>query len=191
MIPALALSSLIALAQAPGAGWVMAPAPSREVRRVYWELFETTEVWVRLTPGDPNGTAPLLSLVFQAFFPGRVQREAYSLLPQWPRGAPARLVVRVEPFLLTAVRDLTLRLELDGYTFNLTGPGSRYAILSCGDDCTPNAIEVDLEPSLLRALIAARTIRGEALGFPIQLMPADQRALGDFAARVGLSATRK
>ena len=191
MTVALALSSLILLAQAPGAGWVMAPTPPRDVRRLYWELQETTEVWVRLTPGDPNGAPPLLSLVFQAFFPGRAQREAYSLLPQWPRGAPARLVVRVEPFPLTAVRDLTLRLELDGYTFNLTGPGSRYAMLSCGEDCTPNAIEVDLDPSLLRALIAARTIRGEALGFPIQLTPADQRALGDFAARVGLSATRK
>jgi len=43
----------------------------------------------------------------------------------------------------------------------------------------------------LRALIAARTISGEALGFPIQLMPADQLALGDFAARVGLAATKK
>ena len=191
MILALALSSLISLAQSPGAGWVMAPAPPREVRRLYWELFETTEVWVRLTPGDSNGAPPLLSLVFQAFFPGRAQREAYSLLPQWPRGAPARLVVRVEPFPLTAVRDLTLRLELDGYSFDLTGPGSRHAMLSCGDDCAPNAIEVDIDPSLLRALIAARTIRGEALGFPIQLTPADQRALGDFAARLGLSATRK
>jgi len=127
--------------------------------------------------------------VFQAFFPERAQREAYSLLPQWPKGAPARLVVRVEPFPLTAVRDLTLRLDLDGYSFDLTGPGSRYAMLSCGDDCAPNAIEVDIDPSLLRALIAARAIRGEALGFPIELTPADQRALGEFTERVGVSAT--
>ena len=179
--------SLFLLLQSPGAGWVMAPTPPREVRRLYWELQETTEVWVRLTPGDPNAAPPLLSLVFQAFFPGRAQREAYSLLPQWPKGAPARLVVRVEPFPLTTVRDLTLRLELDGYSFDLTSPGSRYAMLSCGDDCAPNAIEVDLDPTLLRALVAARTIRGEALGFPIQLTAADQRALGDFADRTGIS----
>jgi len=191
MTVALALLSLILLAQAPGAGWVMAPAPPREVRRLYWELQETTEVWVRLTPGDPTGAPPLLSLVFQAFFPGRPPREPYSLLPQWPRGAPARLVVRAEPFPLTAVRDLSLRLVLDDYTFDLTGPGSRYTFSSCGDDCAPNAVEAELDPTLLRALTAAQTIRGEALGFPIQLMPADQRALGEFAARVGLSTTGK
>jgi hypothetical protein len=187
VILAFALSSLISVAQAPGNGWVMAPAPPREVRRLYWELFETTEVWVRLTPGDPDGNPPLVSLVFQAFFPERAQREPYSLLPQWPRGAPARLVVRAEPFPMTAIRGLSLRLELDGYTFNLTGPGSRYATLSCGDDCAPNAVEAELDPSLLRALIVARTIQGEALGFPVQLVPADQRALTAFAERVGLS----
>jgi len=191
MMLALALSSLILLVQGPGAGWVMAPAPPREVRRLYWELQETTEVWVRLTPGDPNGAPPLLSLVFQSFFPGRQPREPYSLLPQWPRGAPARLVVRAEPFPATAVRDLSLRFVLDDYTFDLTGPGNRYTLLSCGDDCAPNAVEAELDPTLLRALIAARTISGEALGFPIQLMPADQLALGDFAARVGLAATKK
>jgi hypothetical protein len=177
--------------QSPGTGWVMAQAPPRDVRRIYWELFQTTEVWVRLTPSDANGTPPLLSLVFQAFFPGRAPREPYSLLPQWPTGVPARLVVRAEPFPLTAVRDLSLRFVLDDYAFDLTGPGSRYAILPCGlgsDDCTPNAVEVDLHPSLLRALTAARTVRGTALGFPIQLAAADQGALRDFAERVSLSA---
>ena len=53
--------SLFLLLQSPGAGWVMAPTPPREVRRLYWELQETTEVWVRLTPGDPNAAPPLLS----------------------------------------------------------------------------------------------------------------------------------
>jgi hypothetical protein len=191
MTVALALSSLILLAQAPGAGWAMAPAPPREVRRLYWELFETTEVWVRLTPGNPNEAPPLLSLVFQAFFPGRPSREPYSLRPQWPGGAPARLVVRAEPFPLTVVRDLSLRFVLDDDTFDLTGPGSRSTFLSCGDDCAPNAVEAELDPTLLRALTAARTIGGEALGFPIQLTPVDQRALGEFAARVGLSTTEK
>jgi len=181
--------SLILLVQAPGAGWVMAQAPPRDVRRVYWELFETTEVWVRLTPGDPNGAPPLLNLIFQAFFPGRPPREPYSLLHQWPRGLPARLVVRAEPFPLTAVGSLSLRFTLGDYTFDLTGPGNRYTTLSCGgEDCTPSAVEAELDPSLLRALIVARTIRGEALGFPIQLVPADQRALGAFAERVGVSA---
>src|SRR5688500_17336400 len=86
--------SLVLLVQLPGGGWTLAPAPPREVKRLYWELVETTEVWVRLTPGYPSGNAPLLSLVFQAFFPGRQPREPYSLRPQWPKGEPVRLVVR-------------------------------------------------------------------------------------------------
>ena len=195
MISTLALSSLLLLAQAPGSGWAMVNAPPRDVRRLYWELAETTEVWVRLTPGDPNGAAPLLSLVFQAFFPGRAARDPYTALPQWPKGEPARLVVRAEPFVLTAIRDLTLWLVLDDYTFDLTSPGSRHSILGCGpagsDNCAPNIVEAELHPTLLRALIAARTIGGEAFGFPIQLTAADQRALAEFAGRVGVAPTHR
>lgn len=146
-----------------------------------------TEVSVRLIPTHPDGKPPLLHLVFQASFPGRAQREPYSLRPQWPKGTPARLVVRAEAFLLTVFRELSLRFALDGYTFDLTGPGSRYTFVPCGDDCSPTAVEAELDPSLLRALIAARTVRGQALGFPIELAAADQRALSEFAARVGLS----
>ena len=186
--------SLLLLAQAPVSGWAMVDAPPGEVRRLYWELHETTEVWVRLTPGDPGGGRPLVNVVFQAFFPGRARRDPYSGLPQWPSGTPARIVARAEPFPLTVIRDLSLRLALDGHAFDLTGPGGRFTLLPCGagsDDCAPNAVEVDLDPSLLRALTVARTAGGEALGFPIQLTAADQRALAEFAARAGLAPTTR
>jgi hypothetical protein len=101
---------------------------------LYWELLEATVVWVRLTPGDPSGTPPLLSLVFQAVCPGRAQLDPCSGIPQWPTRTPNRLVVRAEP------------------------------------------------------LIAGRIVEGEALGFPIQLATADQRAPADFAKRVGMAA---
>lgn len=188
---ALAVASLILLSQGPGSGWAMVDAPPREVRRLYWELQETTEVWVRLTPGDPGGDPPLVSLVFQAFFPGRARRDPYTGLPQWPSGKAARLVVRAEPSPLTVIRSLSLRLVLDRHTFNLAGPGNRYTILPCGtgdDVCAPNSVEAELDPSLLRAVTVARSVGGEALGFPIQLTPADQRALAEFAARAGVSA---
>jgi len=185
MALALAFSAL----QAPGSGWVVAPAPPREVKRVYWDLFQTTEVWVRLTPSDSKGTAPLVSLIFQAFFPGRAQLEPYSLRPEWPKGAPARVVVRAEPFPLTAIGALSLRFVIEGYTFDLMGPGSRYAIVSCGDDCTSNTVEAEIDPALLRALPTAKIVTGEALGFSIRLAPDDQRALSAFAARIGIAPT--
>jgi hypothetical protein len=80
------------LAQAPGDGWALAQAPPREVWTLYWDLFQTTEVWVRLEPADPGGKPPLAALILQALFPGR---EA--------KGPPAKLVVRAQSFPLTVV----------------------------------------------------------------------------------------
>ena len=54
-------------------------------------------------------------------------------------------------------------------------------------DCTPNAVEADMEPSILRSVATARTVTGEALGFPIKLVAADQVAVGELLARVGLA----
>jgi hypothetical protein len=191
-LPLLTLASALMLLwpQAPGDGWVVSPAAPREVKRVYWDLFQTTEVWVRIIPEDPDGKPPLVSLVFQAFFPGRAERDLYSGLPKWPKGQPARLALRAEPLPTTLVLVLSLRLVIDGQTLDLTGPGRRYRTLPClvaSEDCAPNAVEVDLEPSTLRSLVAARSVEGEALGFPIRLVAADRLALSEFAERVGLS----
>jgi hypothetical protein len=178
------------LFQGPGDGWALVPG-TREVKRLYWDLFQTTEVWVRLVPENPDGKPPLVSLVFQAFFPGRAERDPYSGLPREPKGPPARLVVQAQPLPLTVIRDLSLRLFVDGKTVELTGPASRYRSLPClvaSDDCSPNAVEAELEPSLFRSLITARTVGGEALGFPVKLAEADRQAMAEFATRIGLPA---
>jgi len=47
-----------------------------------------------------------------------------------------------------------------------------------------------LEPPVLRSLVTARAVRGQALGFPIKLTHADQVVLADFAARIGLAVER-
>lgn len=177
------------LLQAPGDAWTLVQSPPREIKRVYWDLFQTTEVWLRLVPEDRDGKPPLLSLVFHAFFPGPAERDPYSGLPRQPKGPPARVVVRAQPLPLTMIRELSLRLVVDGNTVELTGPTSRYRNLPCliaTEDCTPNAVEADLEPSVLRSLTIARTVRGEALGFPIRLTEADQAALSEFVTRIGL-----
>jgi hypothetical protein len=185
------LSLLIVLLQAPGDGWALVHAPAREVRRLYWELAQMTEVWVRLIPEDPDGKPPLVNLVFQAYYPGRAGRDPYTGLPQEPKGPPARLAVRAEPLPLTVIRELSLRLVIDGKRFDLTGPGSRYRNLPClvsSEDCVPNAVEAELDPSILRSLIAAKTVQGQALGFPVTLTGPDLLALTEFASRIGLRA---
>jgi hypothetical protein len=185
------MSSLLVallLFQAPGDGWAMV-GDTRQVKRLYWDLFQTTEIWLRLIPEDRDGKPPLVSLVFQAFFPGRAERDPYSGLPREPKGPPARLVLRAQPLPLTVVRELSLRFTIDGRTVDLTGAGARYRYLypcSPGDGCAANAVEAELEPSRLRSMIAARTVEGEALGFPIRLTAEDRPSLNDLAARIGL-----
>jgi hypothetical protein len=91
---------------------------------------------------------------------------------------------------LTLIRELSLRLQIDGTTFDLTTPGSRYRSLPClvaTEDCTPNAVEAELAPSILRSLISARAVGGQVLGFQVKLTGADQAALADFATRIGMS----
>lgn len=188
-MPLCSLTLALLLLQGPGNGWAMVPG-TREVKRLYWELSETTEVWLRLIPEDPDGKPPLVNLIFQAFFPGRAERDPYTGLPREPKGPPARIVLRAQPLPLTMIRELTLRLVIDGKTMDLTGPASHYRLLPClgaSDDCAQNAVEADLEPSTLRSLAAATTVRGEALGFPIKLTDADRAPLAEFATRIGVS----
>jgi hypothetical protein len=188
---AVAAPLVFLMVQPPDSGSIPLYSAPREIRRVYWELIQTTEIWVRLVPEDPQGKPPLFSLTFQALFPGRPERDPYTGLPKWPQGVPERLTVRAEPYPLTLIRELSLRLVIDGRTLDLTAPGSRYRNLPCliaDDTCAPNAVEAEIEASLLRSLITARAVRGEALGFTIDLTAADQLALQEFATRVGLSA---
>lgn len=168
-------------------GWALAGAKPREVGRTYWELIPEMEVWLRLVPEDPEGK-PLVNLVFHAFFPGRAKREPYSLLPQWPKGEPARLTLSAEPLPVTVTRELVLRLVIDDRTIDLTAPG-KYRTLPClvaSDGCVPNAVEADLDASVLRSLATAKSITGVALGFPIRLTNADQDATRTFAVKAGV-----
>jgi hypothetical protein len=186
------LSSLllgVLLFQGPGDGWALV-RDTRQVKRLYYDLFQTTEIWLRLIPEDSEGKPPLVNLIFQAFFPGRAERDPYTGLPREPKGPPARLVLVAQPLPMTLIRELSLRLVVDGKTIELTGPANRYRNLPCfvaTEDCTPNAVEAELEPSVLRSLITARAVRGQALGFPIKLTAEDQRALAGFATKIGLS----
>jgi hypothetical protein len=184
---AVAIALLLVL---PQSGPALLHTPPRDVGRIYWELVPETEVFVRLIPENPDGRPPLVALVFQAFYPGRAERDPYSGLPRWPKGAPARLTVIAEPLPLTLIRELSLRLVIDGKTLDLTGPGSRYRNLPClvyTADCAPNAIEANLDPRILRFLISAQAAGGQVLGFQVRLTSADQAALAHFAALTGLS----
>jgi len=186
------LSSLLLgllLFQGPGDGWALVH-DTRQVKRLYYDLSQTTEIWLRLIPEDPEGKPPLVNLIFQAFFPGRAERDPYTGLPREPKGPPARLVLVAQPLPMTMIRELSLRLTVDDKTVDLTGPTAKYRYLyPCGpgDGCSANGVEAEIDASLLRSLTGARVVTGQALGFPIKLTVEDQRVLAEFGSKVGLS----
>jgi predicted enzyme related to lactoylglutathione lyase len=185
-MPICAAASVLAVVLTQS-GWALARAQPREVGRTYWELIPETELWVRLVPEDPEGKPPLVNLVFHAFFPGRAKRDPYSGFPQWPKGYPSRLTLSAEPLPQTLIRELALRLVIDDKTIDLTGPGGRYRNLPClvaTESCTPNAVEAELDASVLRSVATARSVLGVALGFPVRLVAADQHAVREFAAKL-------
>ena len=174
-INALALAILL---QGPGDGWAFAHDTGK-VKTLYWELFDTTEVWLRLIPEGGAGEAPLQNLIFQAFFPGKQAK-----------GRPARLVVRALALPLTLIRTPMLRFDVDGKSLDLTSDGARFRYLypvCLGEGaCSANGVEAELEPAVLRWMLGARGLSGEGLGFTFRLTAEDQRLLAEFADAVGL-----
>ena len=165
--------ALLLLLQAPGDGWGMAPGKPGEVKHLYWDLFNTTEVWVQVMPERPDGKGPTpLQLVFQAFYTGR---EA--------KGAPARVGARV----VGPTIDLLFRLTYDGKTADLTGPqgNSRYLWPGACGDCNPNGVDAEVKIDVLRDYAAAVSPGGVALGIPFVLSEPDRSALRTFVARLG------
>jgi hypothetical protein len=162
------------LLQAPGDGWAIAPGKPGEVKHLYWDLFDTTEVWVQLTPELPDGKgqAPL-RLVFQAFYKGH---EA--------NGTPSRIDARVVG---PAVADLSFRLTYEGKSADLTGPEGHSRLLfpvpAC-DTCSANGVDAEVRPDVMREYAAAANPGGSALGIPFVLSPADRDALKAFVARL-------
>jgi len=163
--------------QAPGDGGALTDSKPGEIKSIYWDVFDTTEVWLRVSPeaADGKGPAPL-RLVFQAFYPGRQ-----------PKGPPKRLGVRVVG---PAVADLSLRLTIDGKTFDLTGPEGSSRLLfpvpSC-QECSANGVDAELKPSVLRALASAASAGGTALGVPFVISSSDRKALQAYVEQLGLA----
>ena len=179
------------LAQGPGDGWWLVPGV-RQVDNLYYELFNTTEIWVCLIPEDPAGKPSLPTLVFKAFFPGRLPYRGDDKRTLEAKGPPSRLLLQAQPGPLTMIKGLpTLRIVIDGKAVDLLGSDAPYRYLYPCPNCRANGVEVELAPSILHSLITARSVTGEALGFPMKLTAEDQQALAQFEARSGLAGEKK
>ncbi len=172
MATLLGVAALLLL-QAPGDGWGMVDSRPREVKRLYWDLFQTTEVWVTLSPVTANTVAGP-RFAFQAFFPGRKVE-----------GRPQR--IQVKGLAGGEARDWLFLVRIDGKTTDLTGPDGNSSVLygPC-EDCLAVGVVADMKAEVLRSMVDAGNVSIVAFGFTYQLSSEDRAALGEFAKQIGL-----
>ncbi len=179
MAALLAVVTLL-LSQAPGDGWGTVDSRPREVKRVYWDLFQTTEVWVTLSPVTASSFAGP-RFAFQAFFPGR---EA--------KGRPQR--IQVKALAGGATSDFSLRVVIDGKTTDLTGPDGTSFLLypPCGEEwCSPNGVAAELKAELLCSMADTAHVQILAFGSAFPLSSEDRAALAELVKQIGFDASTR
>lgn len=160
--------------QAPGVGWMMSPAAPREVKTLYWELFQTTEVWVRIVPEAHDKKPTLLSLIFIATYPGKD-----------PKRTPPTITLQAQPDPLTVITRLSLKLTLrPGGFMDLAAPGRAFRYIYPCEGCTPSAIAAALSWEELNRFAQCEGFTGEALGFPVSFGSADCSAIQALARKL-------
>ena len=144
---------------------LLPPPKDGEVRVVYWELRNESEVWLTLEPTSADGR-PAPMLTFTHTFPGK--------LP----GPPAK---QIEVRAFGWAPSAELRFEIDDKErIELSPPGG---ILTSG---TPSDyVRATIGIDILRQLARARRITGRALGLNFELRDSQRKAIAAFTDRVG------
>jgi hypothetical protein len=151
-----------------------------EVKALYWELYEHTEVCVNLVPEPgPAGASPL-SVTFSFTHTGR-KLEA----------APANVLFRVMMPPYASVAWPSLQVTLDrSEPLDLTAPGQPYQVVfppGCtlaGSGCGYTGVEVPVSREAFLRWAAAKTIRGTAFGVAFSFSPEAHESLLRLAERL-------
>ena len=162
--------------QAPGSGWMVAPSPERAVKTLYWQLFDTTEVWTRVVPLDTTGSKLPLSFVISATAKGKSFNEAPPYVTVLAQPDP-RAFLPYDSFSL-----LMITTNGDRFDFVRNGAASRLGAFC--DGCSLTAIVARVDSAVFHRLSTSRTISGSVLGLSFFLGLDDTTALAEFARRV-------
>ena len=153
------------------AGTQLLPPPGdREIRAVYWELRNESELWLTLQPVTRGGGAHAPMLTITWHFAGRR-----------PTAPPRELDVRAYAGAVFATR-VEFWLLLDGEHRVDLAPAGRTPGLISG---TPSDYVSHLIPlETLRQIARAKQVSGNALGFEFELTEPQRAAIATFLERV-------
>lgn len=150
-----------------------------EVKSVYWELYQHTEVCVNLVP-EPTATGPSpFVFTFSFTHTGREFKP-----PAW-----VLFRAQLPPHYVVVVPSLDVALD-GGEPLHLVSPGQPYQ-LTCPPNCTFSetgcgftGVEVPLAPETFRRFAQAKRIQGTGFGIPFSLPEDARQGLSELARRL-------
>ena len=150
-------------------GQLLPPPRNGDIRIIYWELRNESELWLTLEPVTPGGgQAPLLTVTWR--FAGRR-----------PTAPPTAFDIRAYAGAAFAPR-VEFWLLLDGeHRIDLAPPG-RSPGLTSGTPSDYVSHLISLET--LRQVAGAQQVSGHALGFDFELTGSQRAAVANFLKRV-------
>lgn len=146
------------------------PPRDGDIRVLYWELRNETEVWLTLEPKLVTGAPPppLMNLTFTLHFPGKR-----------PKAQPDHVEMRAYTGLLWAPK-IELWIMLDGGEKIDLAPQGMVGL----DNGVPTYLPAPLPVATLKRMADAKRIRINALGLEFELSESERQAVRAFVDRV-------
>jgi hypothetical protein len=170
--------------QGPGDGYNFAPSSPREIKTLYWELFQATETWVRLSPVAENRKPAPLSLIFYVTFSGKK-------LPSEPTDITIR--AQADPLFVASKFSLKLTPQpgepLDlvgslGTVKNSIGTKFQYYPNCPEGGCAVTGVVSYLPWLVFLNIARSKSLTAEVLGIKVSFEQGDLDALRAFAKRL-------
>ena len=156
------------LLAAIGAAQLLPPPGDGDIRTVYWELQNVSDVWLTLEPRTVKGErAPLMTFTYR--FPGKRQNEA---------ARDVEVQAFSERFWAPRAE---LWFELDGAErIDLSAPAHNTPLLEGGaSDYWSGRVPI----GVMRRIASAHQVRGSSLGFPFELSAPQRQAIRTWLER--------
>ena len=153
------------------AGQALPPPRNGEIRALYWQLQDQTEVWLTLEPRSSDGkpAPPGMILTFTSRFAGKQ-----------PKAPPETIDARAYAGLLWAPRAEFWLLLDDRDKLDLVPPGT--VALATGS--VSDYLQATIPVSTFSRITKAERVTGNALGFDFELTESQGEALRLFMERI-------